>query len=99
MSKTCEDRSWSDPADPHRTSTVPTASIEKLYAFSYAPSPPLDASEGWAVYTPREEFARQGVGSRTKAWRFTDLNKDYSVSPAKLTAPAVDPLSCRVSAD
>jgi myotubularin-related protein 6/7/8 len=57
-----------------------SASIEKLYAFSYAPSPPLDASGGWTVYTPREEFTRQGVGIRTKAWRFTDLNKDYSVS-------------------
>ncbi|KAL7413156.1 protein-tyrosine phosphatase-like protein [Mrakia frigida] len=66
-------------------------SIEKLYAFSYAPSPPLDASGGWTVYTPREEFARQGVGSRTKAWRFTDLNKDYSYSstyPSKLVVPA-----------
>jgi hypothetical protein len=26
---------------------------------------------------------RMGVGVRTKAWRFTDLNKDYSVSYQK----------------
>lgn len=37
-------------------------------------------SQGWNIYSPREEFARMGVGTRTKAWRFTDLNKDYVVS-------------------
>lgn len=31
-----------------------------------------------------------GVGNRTKAWRFTDLNKDYNVSGLNL---GVDP-SC-----
>lgn len=36
-----------------------------------------------------------GVGSRTKAWRFTDINKDYSVSGTNLPrswAGAFDPL-------
>ena len=31
------------------------------------------------MYSPREEFGRMGVGTRTKAWRFTDINKDYQV--------------------
>jgi hypothetical protein len=42
------------------------------------------------VYNPRTEFARQGVGSRTRAWRFTDINRDYNFSPtypAKLVVP------------
>lgn len=70
------------------------ASIEQLYAFYYTPSPPLQPSalsssspesspstnNGWNVYNPREEFARMGLGTRTKAWRFTDINKDYTVS-------------------
>lgn len=70
------------------------ASIEQLYAFYYTPSPPLEpsallssspesnaaANSGWNVYNPREEFARMGLGTRTKAWRFTDINKDYTVS-------------------
>lgn len=48
-------------------------------------------STGWNCYNPRTEFARQGLGSRTKAWRFTDVNKDYSYSPTypnKLVVPS-----------
>jgi myotubularin-related protein 6/7/8 len=60
------------------------ASIEKLYAFSYSPQPPLESSDGWQIYQPRVEFTRMGVGSRTKAWRFTDINKDYSVCSPQL---------------
>ena len=60
------------------------ASVQQLYAFFYTPSPPLENGNGWKQYLPREEFARMGVGSRTKAWRFTDINKDYSVSAYKL---------------
>ncbi|KAF7295375.1 Phosphatases II [Mycena indigotica] len=69
--------------------TVAT-SVEALYAFSYSPNPPLPAEEGWGLYSPRDEFGRMGVGTRTKAWRFTDINKDYSFSPtypAKLVVP------------
>jgi len=39
------------------------------------------------LYSPREEFGRMGVGTRSKAWRFTDINKDYTVrllSPMRL---------------
>ena len=56
------------------------ASVTQLYAFFYTPNPPLADNTGWTMYSPREEFARMGVGSRTKAWRFSDINKDYSVS-------------------
>ncbi|ODN73911.1 hypothetical protein L202_07419 [Cryptococcus amylolentus CBS 6039] len=63
-------------------------SVEQLYAFFYvAPSP----GKGWQTYNARAEFARQGLGTRTKAWRFTDINKDYSFSPTypnKLVVPS-----------
>ena len=54
-------------------------SVSQLYAFFYVPNPPLTASNGWSIYSPKEEFARMGVGSRTKAWRFSNVNKDYTV--------------------
>ncbi|KAN0077197.1 Protein-tyrosine phosphatase-like protein [Tylopilus felleus] len=57
------------------------SSVNQLYAFFYSPNPPLDAIGGWSVYSPREEFGRMGVGTRTKTWRFTDINKDYQFSP------------------
>ncbi|KAF5389902.1 hypothetical protein D9757_003599 [Collybiopsis confluens] len=69
--------------------TVAT-SVSQLYAFFYSPSPPLSASDGWSIYSAREEFGRMGIGSRTKAWRFTDVNKEYSLCPtypSKLIVP------------
>ncbi|KAF9567532.1 phosphatases II [Agrocybe pediades] len=59
--------------------TVAT-SVNQLYAFFYTPTPPL-TSEGWTMYSPRDEYVRMGVGTRSKAWRFTDLNKDYNFCP------------------
>ncbi|KAG1756401.1 phosphatases II [Suillus paluster] len=56
-------------------------SVNQLYAFFYTPSPPFNATGGWSIYSPREEFGRMGVGTRTKAWRFTDINKDHTFSP------------------
>ena len=61
------------------------ASVTQLYAFYYSPNPPLSVNDGWSLYSVREEFGRMGVGTRTKAWRFTDINKDYSVGDANLT--------------
>ena len=55
-----------------------------------SPSSTKSAS-GWDAYNARTEFSRQGVGIRTKAWRFTDINKDYSFSPTypgKLVVPS-----------
>ncbi|KAF5315863.1 hypothetical protein D9611_004946 [Ephemerocybe angulata] len=67
-----------------------TKSIEQLYAFFYTPNPPLPTNNGWSIYSPREEFGRMGVGTRTKAWRFTDINRDYSFCstyPSRLVVP------------
>ncbi|KAL7419126.1 phosphatidylinositol-3-phosphatase ymr1 [Cryptotrichosporon argae] len=77
------------------------SNIDQLYAFFYTlptassgsvqagPSPATPS--GWSAYNPRAEFARQGVGSRTKAWRFTDINREYAFCPtypAKLVVPS-----------
>ncbi|THH16496.1 hypothetical protein EW146_g4156 [Bondarzewia mesenterica] len=65
-------------------------SVNQLYAFFYTPNPPLNVNNGWSIYSVREEFGRMGVGTRSKAWRFTDVNKDYSFSPtypARLVVP------------
>ncbi|CAE6420670.1 unnamed protein product [Rhizoctonia solani] len=60
----------SDVFDSVRECTVAT-SVTKLYAFFY--TPPADTPrDGWSVFTPREEFGRMGLGTRTKAWRFTE---------------------------
>ncbi|GAA5870926.1 hypothetical protein JCM1840_002732 [Sporobolomyces johnsonii] len=37
---------------------------------------------GWEIYNPAEEFARMGVGSRSKAWRFTNINADFEFCPS-----------------
>ncbi|KAJ6463852.1 protein-tyrosine phosphatase-like protein [Mycena vitilis] len=70
----------SDVFDSVKELTV-TTSVQQLYAFFYAPNPPLPTNDGWSIYSPRDEFGRMGIGSRSKAWRFTDINKDYSFSP------------------
>ncbi|KAL0946768.1 hypothetical protein HGRIS_012943 [Hohenbuehelia grisea] len=83
------DRNASDVFDSVKELTV-AASVNQLYAFFYKPNPPLSATNGWTLYSPRDEFGRMGVGSRTKAWRFTDVNKDYSFCstyPARLVVP------------
>ncbi|KAI6127781.1 phosphatases II [Pisolithus croceorrhizus] len=69
-------------------------SVNQLYAFFYSPNPPFDSEGGWSVYSPRKEFGRMGVGSRTKAWRFTDINKDYQFSP---TYPSLLAVPTRIS--
>ncbi|KAG7448061.1 phosphatases II [Guyanagaster necrorhizus] len=67
-----------------------TTSVQQLYAFFYTPKPPFTLTDGWNLYSSREEFGRMGVGTRSKAWRFTDVNKDYSFCPtypARLVVP------------
>lgn len=65
------------------------SSITQLYAFSEQQRPQSSSSSnnGWAIYDAKAEFLRQGVGSRTKAWRFCDLNVNYDVSPAADLCP------------
>ncbi|CAE6517170.1 unnamed protein product [Rhizoctonia solani] len=82
----------SDVFDSVRESTVVT-SVTKLYAFFYTP-PQGTTRDGWSVFTPREEFGRMGLGTRTKAWRFTEINKDYSFCP---TYPATMVVPARIS--
>ncbi|KAG9318574.1 phosphatases II [Chiua virens] len=75
------DRDSVDVFDSVKELTVCT-SVNQLYAFFYSPNPPLDSVGGWTIYSPREEFGRMGVGTRSKAWRFTDINKDYQFCPS-----------------
>ncbi|CAO3580891.1 unnamed protein product [Absidia cylindrospora] len=56
-------------------------STEQLYAYSYQPCTPFTATDGWKIYDPLDEYARMGVGSKTSAWRFSTINRDYSYSP------------------
>ncbi|EST06858.2 Myotubularin-like phosphatase domain protein [Kalmanozyma brasiliensis GHG001] len=54
--------------------------ISQLYAFYYQPSSSAGPSQQdlSRVYDPKTEFARQGIGARSKAWRFTDINAQYA---------------------
>lgn len=70
-----------NPLSPLSTSPEKTTAIHAAAA----------DEDGWGCYNPRQEFARQGLGTRTKAWRFTDINKDYSFCPtypSKLVVPS-----------
>lgn len=78
--------------DTVRELTV-VASVTHLYAFFNEPDFPIspDGNNGWKLYDAQEEFTRMGVGARSKAWRFTEINNDYSFAPtypAKLVVPA-----------
>ncbi|KAG6333230.1 hypothetical protein ID866_5865 [Astraeus odoratus] len=87
------DRDAADVFESVKELTVCT-SVNQLYAFLYSPNPPFDVEDGWSIYFPRKEFGRMGVGSRTKAWRFTDVNKDYQFSP---TYPSLLVVPTRIS--
>ncbi|ORY22975.1 Myotubularin-like phosphatase domain-domain-containing protein [Naematelia encephala] len=86
------DRSAEDVWQSVRNCAV-ASSVEQLYAFYYSLPANSRSSEtsGWNTYKPRAEFARQGLGTRTKAWRFTDINKEYTFCPtypSKLAVPS-----------
>ena len=69
----------------------PLSLAAEITSTSSRPSIPGPFTNGWGAFNPRTEFARQGLGSRTKSWRFTDINKDYSFSPTypnKLVVPS-----------
>ncbi|GJN90765.1 hypothetical protein Rhopal_003779-T1 [Rhodotorula paludigena] len=74
--------------------SLSSSGLEGRYAFSRpidkAPSKGKERA-GWAVYNVEEEFARMGMGSRSKAWRFTDINADFQFCPSypsKIVVPA-----------
>ncbi|KAF5330461.1 hypothetical protein D9619_005397 [Psilocybe cf. subviscida] len=83
-----KDSDASDVFESVKELTVAT-SVTQLYAFFYTPTPPFPTSDGWTIYSPRDEYIRMGVGTRSKAWRFTDLNKDYSGSITRSSQPMV----------
>ncbi|EPQ25757.1 uncharacterized protein PFL1_06624 [Pseudozyma flocculosa PF-1] len=76
----------------------------QLFAFYYQPRPPPSppqppakaplAAQGWSIYDAKREFARQGLGSRTKAWRLTDINAQYDFCPSY---PALMAVPSRIS--
>ncbi|GAA5833837.1 hypothetical protein JCM9279_001640 [Rhodotorula babjevae] len=50
-----------------------------------------ERADGWEVYDVEKEFARMGMGTRSKAWRFTSVNADFQFCPsypAKIVVPA-----------
>ncbi|TKY87075.1 hypothetical protein EX895_003752 [Sporisorium graminicola] len=65
--------------------------VTQLFAFYYQPSSRLQSCR---VYDPKSEFARQGLGSRSKAWRFTDLNAQYAFCA---TYPSLMAVPSRIS--
>lgn len=65
--------------------------VSQLYAFHYQPSSPTQPGR---IYDPKQEFARQGLGSRSKAWRFTDINAQYAFCA---TYPALMAVPSRIS--
>lgn len=59
--------------------TCRSGRIDKLYAFTYQPLPPEREFNGWELYNPRKEWARQGIGKEGQAWRISEINTDYGV--------------------
>ncbi|RIA89296.1 protein-tyrosine phosphatase-like protein [Glomus cerebriforme] len=57
------------------------SSISQLYAFYYKPEKEFKCKDGWKVYDTRKEFDRMGVGTKTKTWRFSDVNEKYTLCP------------------
>lgn len=58
-----------------------TGGLEGRYALAQ-PGTELKGKEranGWQVYDVEAEFARMGMGTRSKAWRFTNINADFQV--------------------
>ncbi|KDE08774.1 hypothetical protein MVLG_00881 [Microbotryum lychnidis-dioicae p1A1 Lamole] len=67
--------------------------IQGLYAFSSdnatvepskvnGPDAKGKSKAGWMIYSPEAEFARMGLGTRSRAWRFTALNEKYDLCPS-----------------
>lgn len=61
--------------------TAVAASLDDLFAFYYTPQDPFTFHGGWTLYDPKAEFSRQGIGSKSKAWRFTSVNSRYEFCP------------------
>ncbi|GBB98034.1 hypothetical protein RclHR1_03120019 [Rhizophagus clarus] len=57
------------------------SSISQLYAFYYKPEKEFKCKDGWEVYDKRKEFTRMGVCTKSSAWRFSDVNENYTLCP------------------
>ena len=79
-----------------RNRTCRLGSIDKLYAFQYAPSRLEKGLQGWDLYDPRAEFRRQGISEKSsdKGWRISTINQDYVFSP---TYPALLAVPSKIS--
>ena len=55
-------------------------SLAQHYAFNYEPKFPY-SSDGWKLYSVVDEYDRLGVGGSDNAWRLSDSNSSYSISP------------------
>lgn len=64
--------------DAIRQWTCKLGRIDKLYAFAYQPPLPERGFNGWDLYDPRKEYARQGVDEGC-GWRVSQINTDYGV--------------------
>ncbi|KAJ1895475.1 phosphatidylinositol-3-phosphatase ymr1 [Kickxella alabastrina] len=71
------------------------ASLEKLYAFDYRPQS-ANSSNGWGIYSAREEFERMGVGAGADSegigrfWRLSAANDKFQLCatyPDELAVP------------
>jgi myotubularin-related protein 6/7/8 len=64
-------------------SSFASGGLENRYAFFCGDVKPEDkkgkGKAGWDIYDPAAEFARMGLGTRSKAWRTTTLNADFQV--------------------
>ncbi|KAJ5586994.1 uncharacterized protein N7459_002759 [Penicillium hispanicum] len=74
--------------------TCKSGRLDKLYAFSYQPPPPEKEFNGWDLYDPRKEWARQGLLNESSGWRISEINTDYGFSP---TYPALIPVPSAIS--
>ncbi|KAL8286894.1 hypothetical protein RQP46_003900 [Phenoliferia psychrophenolica] len=65
-------------------SGVATGVLPAQYAFFYGGEKDRKGKgrAGWDVYEPEREFRRMGVGSRSKAWRFSKINHDFEFCPS-----------------
>lgn len=61
--------------------TCKVGRVDKLYAFTYQPHPLERNFNGWEIYDPIKEWARQGIGKdgRNPNWRISTINADYTV--------------------
>lgn len=68
-----------DVYDSIRQWTCKSGRLDKLYAFSYQPPPPEKEFNGWDLYDPRKEWARQGLDKENSGWRISEINNNYEV--------------------